>query len=50
LLKDAALTVSGYAMAGRVVWRETVKLGTTEINGVKVNEWVVLFTFWMEAA
>jgi hypothetical protein len=50
LLKDAALTVSGYAMAGRVVWRETVKLGTTEINGVKVNEWAVLFTFWVEAA
>lgn len=50
LLKDAALTVSGYAMAGRVVWRETVKLGSTEIQGVKVNEWVVLFTLWMEAA
>ena len=50
LLKDAALTVTGYVMAGKVVWRETVKLGTTEINGVKVNEWVVLFTCWLVAA
>jgi hypothetical protein len=50
LLKDAALTVSGYTMAGRVVWRETVKLGMTEINGVKVNEWVVLFTLWLVAS
>jgi hypothetical protein len=50
LLKDVALTVTGYVMAGRVVWRETVKLGETEINGVKVNEWVVLFTCWLVAA
>ena len=27
-----------------------LKLGQTEINGEKVNEWVVLFNFWMEAA
>lgn len=50
LLKDAELTVTGYVMAGKVVWRETVRLGTTEINGVKVNEWVVLFTCWLVAA
>jgi hypothetical protein len=37
-------------MAGRVVWRDTVRLGQTEINGEKVNEWVLLFTLWLEAA
>ena len=50
VLKDAAITVSGYQMAGRVVWRDTVRLGQTEINGEKVNEWVLLFTLWLEAA
>lgn len=50
LLKDVSLTVSGYAMAGRVVWRQSVPVGVTEINGVKVNEWVVDFTAWLEAA
>lgn len=50
LLKDVALTVSGYQAAGRLVWRDTVRLGTTEVNGVRVNEWVVMFTGWFEAA
>jgi acetaldehyde dehydrogenase (acetylating) len=48
LLKDATLTISGYRMAGKVVWRESVPLGATEINGVKVNEWVSQFTAWIE--
>jgi len=48
LLKDAALTVSGYRMAGRLVWRESLPLGATEINGEKVNEWVSQFTGWLE--
>jgi len=49
LLKDVSLTVTGYRMAGRVVWRESSFLGATEINGVKVNEWVSQFTTWLEA-
>ncbi len=48
LLKDQVISVSGYQQAGRIVWRDTVKIGETEINGEKVREWVVLFTFWME--
>lgn len=50
LLKDVALTVSGYQASGRLVWRETVPIGETEINGVVVREWVVLFTGWFEVA
>lgn len=50
LLKDAALTVSGYQMAGRVVWHRSTKLGPTDINGVKVNEWMVECSCWIEAA
>lgn len=50
LLKDAALTVTGYAMAGKVVWRETIKLGMADLNGTLVTEWVVLFSCYLEAA
>jgi hypothetical protein len=47
-LKDASVTVSGYRMAGLVVWTQTVPVGTVEINGEKVNEWVTEFLFWLE--
>lgn len=48
LLADATLTISGYRMAGKVVWRESFDLGETEINGVKSREWVSQFTVWCE--
>lgn len=48
LLKDQSLTVSGYRMAGKVIWRESVDLGVTEINGEKVREWVSQFTAYLE--
>ena len=48
LLTDATLTISGYRMAGQVVWRESMDLGNTEINGVKSREWVSQFTVWCE--
>lgn len=47
-LKDTSLTVSGYRMAGLVVWTQTQPIGEVEINGVKVNEWVTEFLFWLE--
>ena len=50
LLADQSLTVASYQMAGKVVWRNSVALGPTEINGVKVNEWVSQFSLWLEAA
>lgn len=48
LLSDAALTVSGHQLAGKVTWRETVELGLTEWNGVPTQEWVCQFTLWAE--
>jgi hypothetical protein len=47
-LKDTSVSVSGYRMAGLVVWTQTVPVGTVEINGKKVNEWVTEFLFWVE--
>ena len=49
LLKDVVLTVSGYTMPA-LIWRESVELGETEINGEKVNEWVSQFDGWLRAA
>ena len=48
LLFNATLTVSGYRMAGTVFHADTIKIGQTEINGEKVNEFVALFYFWLE--
>jgi hypothetical protein len=48
LLKDVALTVTGYKMAGLVVWKRTYPVGDTEINGEKVHETIVDFTAWVE--
>lgn len=47
LLKDAAVTVSGYQQGGLMFWRQTVDLGDTLINGVKVHEWVSEFTLYV---
>ncbi len=48
LLKDAAITVTGYAQCGLIVYHETVLLRDQELNGVKVHELVSTFTIWVE--
>ena len=48
LLKDQALTVSGYAMCGHVFYDESVLLLDQDLNGVKVNELVALFRAFVE--
>ncbi len=48
LLKDATLTITGYALCGRIVWHETVTLQDQELNGIKVHEVVSLYTIWAE--
>ena len=50
LLKDAALTVSGYQTAGKVFWRESLKLPGGVVNGVPVKEMVVACDVYVEAA
>lgn len=47
-LRDAALTITGYAQCGRVVYRETQLLRDQEILGEKVHEVVGIFTVWAE--
>jgi hypothetical protein len=49
LLKDAALTVAGYTMAGKVVWRDTVEFAPMDINGALAHETVCQFTLWLVA-
>lgn len=48
VLKDAALTVAGYAHCGRVVYHESIPLPIEELNGVPVHEIVSTFTIWLE--
>ncbi len=48
LLKDALITVTGYAQCGRIVYRETVTLRDQEMNGDRVHEVCSLFTVWVE--
>lgn len=48
LLRDAAVTVSGYQQCGRVVYHETVPLPGEIIEGVVVNELVARFCLWVE--
>lgn len=49
LLKDAAITVTGYTQAGRVTYRESVTLRDQELfGGVKCHEVVSLYTVWVE--
>lgn len=49
LLKDQALSVSGYTQCGRVFYDETVDVGDSEINGVKCHELVAMFRIYVEA-
>lgn len=48
LLKDQALTVSGYAQAGRVFYDSTQVFADQIIQGVKVREFVVQFRVYVE--
>jgi len=50
LLRDQALTVSGYEQAGRVFYDETVPLRDQEIEGVKVQEVVAIFRTYLKEA
>lgn len=50
LLKDAAITVTGYAQCGLIVYRETMVLRDQQLDGVKVHEVVSTFTIWVEQA
>ena len=49
LLKDAALTVTGFTQAGRVFYDETIPLPDQLVNGVKCHELVVRFRLYLEA-
>lgn len=49
LLKDAAVSVTGFVQCGRVVYDETVLLPDEDVNGEKVRELVALFRVWVEA-
>lgn len=49
LLKDAAVSVSGYAQAGRVFYDDTVVLREELIRGQKVHEIVSRYRIYVEA-
>lgn len=48
LLRDASLTVTGYAQCGRVFYDDTVSLPDEILNGVHVRELVVLFRIYVQ--
>jgi hypothetical protein len=48
LLKDQALTVTGYTQAGLVFYDETVSLPDQIINGVSCHELVASFRIYVE--
>lgn len=48
LLRDQAVTVSGYTQAGLVFYDTTVSLPNEMINGVKVREVVSMFRIYVE--
>jgi hypothetical protein len=48
LLRHQALTVSGYAMCGRVFYDDTVAIADSIINGVKCHELVAMFRLFVE--
>lgn len=50
LLKDQALTVTGYNHCGLIFYDETIYVGDELINGVKVKEWVAQFRVYLEKA
>lgn len=50
LLRDQALTITGYSQCGLVFYDETVLLADEELNGVKVHEIVSLFRIYAQEA
>lgn len=46
LLRDQALTITGYEQAGRVFYDDTVPVPTTEIAGKESRELVALFRIY----
>jgi len=51
LLRDATVTIAGYAQAGVVTWRPpTVVLDDEVLAGVRVHEIVSEFVVWCEVA
>ena len=48
LLKDAALTVTGYTHCGHVFYDETIRQPDEEVGGKKVKELVSLFRIYVE--
>lgn len=50
LLRDQALTVTGYTHQGRIVYDETTLLPNEIIAGVKCRELVASFRIWVEEA
>ena len=48
LLKDKALTVSGYTMCGHIFYDQTVTLPNEMINGIACHEWVAQFRAYVE--
>lgn len=48
LLKDAALTITGWTQAGLVFYDSTTQLPLDELNGVKVHEIVAAFRIYAE--
>ena len=49
VLKDAALTISGWTHCDRVFWDRTVAIPDGEMNGVKVHELIAYFRIYAEA-
>lgn len=49
LLKDQAVTVTGYTQCGRVFYDESLLLADQAINGVKCHELVAAFRIYVEA-
>lgn len=50
LLRDQAVTATGYAQAGRIVYDETILLANEIIAGVKCREMVARFRVYVEEA
>lgn len=50
LLRDQAVTISGYNQAGRIFYDETVLLPNEVIDGVKCRELVASFRIYAEEA
>lgn len=50
LLRDQAVTVTGYTQAGRVFYDETMPLSSEVIQGVACREVVAMFRIYVEEA